>query len=248
MRFRSHRTLPCLVRALGLLATISGGVTAYDGSSVSGRVLDESGSPVANAMVTCQSGAPVPTRSAGQSVVFVPPQKSIVRSSKDGAFTIAGVQPGIYYLCTYGASGIHLASCEWTGAREVQVAAHQAVEDIALRLVEGAKLKVIVEDPNGRIRDPTEGWSPGTKIQLIGANFRVGVIAGTHYAPARLISAGMGSRIYEVLIPKNLRLRLFVSTSLPITDVDGISIVAGQPGAVVSDNGQTAVPYHMKVL
>src|SRR5207245_1215241 len=110
---------------------------------------------------------------------------------------------GAYYLCAAGVADVHLGSCEWThGPKQVEVASGQTVREVSLQIAEGCKLTFWVDDLKGLIRDPADSPGPAGRMQFTGANFRIGIMAGTRYARARLVSAGAGTRTYQMLIPK----------------------------------------------
>jgi len=225
------------------LALAGAGAARGDSTGAfSGTVLDDSGKPVANAVVQYGKIRAAVMGINGRPVSVGTPFGSAVRTSADGSFAVAGLPPGTYQICAYGPMNFHLGSCEWThGMVTLDLSNGQATRGLTLQVAVGALVTFEVQDPKGQIRDMADLQQAHGGIPAAGANFRVGIMAGTRYVQATRVSSAGNLREYQVAIPKTATVRIFVDTSLHVTDAGGAAVTAFRPGAAVSVAGQAVV-------
>jgi hypothetical protein len=240
-----------LVRSLATIAVLvfcnPTNARADASGAVAGNVIDDQGAPVANATVLLQPALPAPQRSLPGSA-SMPRSSSRVATDKNGRLLIGDLIPGPYYLCAYGVQGIHLSSCEWTdGPQTVQVVSGQTVQGVTMHVVQGSKLLITIDDPKGLINDPAGSWLPGTRAPLKAANFRIGIMVGTRYTPAIVLSSEQHTRTYQLVIPTHLPVQLLVWTTLVVVDTNGATVSSGKPGAPINANGQGTVAIHLRI-
>lgn len=123
---RAVVTLPASGRLDGVEVRLEPGV------KIRGRVLDESGAPVADAFVLLldpQSGAPVPGDPRGR------------MTGTDGAFELAGVAPGTWSLVASAAG--------YAPSAPVVVDATAGAENVVLRVTPGGRVEATVVESSG---------------------------------------------------------------------------------------------------
>jgi hypothetical protein len=231
------------------LAAIWSTLSAADSAgSISGVVVDESGAPIANALVTLQSPRPYLPGVDGRPVPAGPGVNSVARTGADGVFVATGLPSGKYYLCAYGVKPTQLRSCRWNqSATDLDLSPGQNVQGLRFIIVEGTLLIFHVLDPRGVIQDLADLPVVDRRLPLRGANFRIGVWAGAQYAQASLLSKQAGFREYGIAIPKNANVRLFLDTSLPVVDANGVAVGVGRPSASIAAGAGPQLQTDLKV-
>ncbi len=231
-----------------LLIYAAMGSAAPQTGTILGLVTDDTGVPVANALVTYNS-VPSASRDATGRIVWNGPRlSSAVRTGSDGTFVITGLPAAIYYLCASGVTATQLRSCEWTQATtRVDLSSAQTARGLKFVIAEGTLVVFQVSDPNGRIRDLADLPIVNGRLPLTGGNFRIGVFAGTRYAHAHLVSTANGVREYSIAIPKTATVKLFLETTLGVLDTTGATIAVGQPSVSVAAGGQSQVAVNLQV-
>jgi hypothetical protein len=213
------------------IALLSAGSSAFaQGSEISGFVIDEHGNPVVNTTVTYASVPNVARDAAGHMVVKGPQMNSAVRTAAQGAFTISSLVPGTYLLCASGVNANQLRSCEWTQLpTTVTLSAGQSVSGVNLRVRDGVLITFQVNDPSGHVQDLADFPIIDGRLPLYGGNFRLGIVVGTRYVPAQLISETSGTRQYEAAVPNGVAAKVMLGTTLSVQGVPATAIVvAGQ--------------------
>jgi hypothetical protein len=235
------RTAKAIFISIGWILSGVAASGASPGGVLSGAVVDDKGTPMANALVVYRS---VPTRvtaANGQRVPAVPVVGSGVKTAADGTFVVNGLPAAIYYLCAYGVKDTDLGSCEWgQGTTRVDLASGQTVQ-LQFQVAPGTMLTFQVQDPKDQIRDLEGLQTANAKLPLSGANFAIGVWAGSRYVRAALVSTSGATRRYQLAIPKTAAVRLFLDTSLNVVDASNMAIAAGRPGATLAAAGQAEV-------
>jgi hypothetical protein len=211
------------------------------GVSISGVVVDGKGTPIAGASVLYRSVQTVTQSANGQRLLTGPVATAGLTTASDGTFSVSGLPAATYHLCAYGVKANHLGSCEWSlGTMHADLADGQAVQ-VTLVVAEGTLLTFQVADPRNQIKDLESLSTPGGRVALSGANFGIGVWAGTRYARATLVSTSGATREYQLAIPKTATVRLFLDTSLGVADATGSAIPVGQPSMTLAAGGQAEV-------
>ena len=214
---------------------------ASPGGVISGVVLDDTGAPIAGALVLYKSVPPMIRATNGQRVINGPLVASGVKTGVDGTFQVGGLSPATYNLCAYGIKPTHLGTCEWgQGTVAVNLASGETIQ-LTFRIATGSLLTFQVNDPNQRIRDLADFPTSNGRLPLSGANFGIGVWVGPRYAKAMLVSNTAGTRQYQLAVPKTVSARLFLDTSLRVANPSGVPIAVGQPSITLAPAGQTEI-------
>lgn len=215
-------------------------------AAISGLVVDGSGAPIAGALVLYRRVQAPAVAVNGNQVATAPPLASGVSTGANGTFAVSGLPPATYNLCAYGVRPSDLGSCEWgQGTTRVDLTSG-TMEQLTFQVNQGTLLIFQVQDPRGQIRSP-DLQAAGGALALSGANFGIGVWAGSRYARATLISANAATRQYQVAIPKTGSVRLFLDTSLGVVDAGGSAIPSRQPSTLIMPAGQAQVTVSMTV-
>jgi hypothetical protein len=214
---------------------------------LAGVVVDDKGVPIADASILYTSVQTLIKSANGQRVATGPIVSSAVQTSADGSFAASGLPPATYHLCAYGVKDNHLGSCEWgQGTARVDLSEGQTAR-LRLVVAEGTMLTFQVEDPKHQVRDLESLPIVDGRLPLSGANFGIGVWAGSRYARARLVSVNGVLRRYQLAIPKNASVRLFLDTTLPVADAAGAAAVVRLPGPVLAAAGQAEVVVNLTI-
>jgi hypothetical protein len=201
-------------------------------------VVDDTDKPVANALVLYRSAPVVTKASVGQPAIAKASVAAGVRTGADGALVVSQLAAGTYQLCAYGPNENHLGSCEWgSGTAWLEVTDGQAAT-AKLQIAEGTLLTFRVADPKGQIRDLESLQTATARLPVSGANFAIGIWAGSRYARARLVSTNGATRNYQLAIPKNAAVRLFLDTSLQVQSGAGVTAALRQQSDVLTAAGQ----------
>jgi hypothetical protein len=240
-----------IIRTLILLtgcATFVATAPAQQSGSISGLVADQSGAPVAGALVLYQGMPTLAPNATGGVVVTIPSASSGLTTGTDGTFAISGLPDGQYSVCAYAATAAQLGSCEW-GAYSplIEVTAGGAVNNVALQLTSGVLLTLLVSDPNSVIQETAPNTLVNGLLPLYGGNFRIGVMLGTIYARAQLASQQGTTRTYTVAVPQNVSLDLIADTSLLATAASGATVPNQQKGFSIPIGGSSAQVVNLTV-
>jgi hypothetical protein len=236
---------PISTALLGIFAAAA--MAAAAGGSISGVVVDDNGAPIANAVVLYNSVPNRITLPDGHRISTGPFVSSGARTAADGSFAVSGLPPAVYYLCAYGTKDDHLGTCEWgQGTTSVPLADGQTAQ-VRFVVAEGTLLTFQVEDPRHQIIDLESVPTVNGRMALTGANFSIGIWAGSRYARAKLLSVNGATRRYQLAIPKTAAIRLHLDTSLQVADSNGAPLALRQPSATVAAGGQTEVIINLAI-
>ena len=207
--------------------------------AISGRVVDDSGSPVASTTVYYRNNQQhLIVDRVGHSRVVGSLISSTVTTAKDGTFTVAGLPPDVYWLCAEGTQQNQIRSCDWgSGATKVDLSGGLSAANATLLVHTGVALTFVVADARGQIKD----FSANATALAAPGNFRVFAVNGSWFRPATFVSAAAGVRQYSLIVPKGRSYRLLVDTKLnvlneslkPVTSgaLDDTIAVAAAPSA-----------------
>jgi len=216
------------------------------GGVLSGVVVDDNGTPIANARVIYSSIPPATLSAGGRALPIGPAVGGTVRTASDGTFNVSGLPASKYHLCAYGPRNTDLGSCEWgTGSTNVDLASIQPA--LRFHISTGTLLTFQVNDPHHRIKDLADLRTPDGRMPLTGGNFAIGIWAGTRYAVAQLVSTNGAGRQYQLAIPRNASVRLFLDTPFTVVDGNGSSISVGRPSTTIAAAGQAAITISLTV-
>ena len=224
-------------------------ITAYGASAsatLSGTVVDSTGAPIAGALVN-YSTVPAMVRTVNGLAPSGPIVASYALTDTNGDFSVTGLPAGRYNLCAYGTKSTHLGSCEWgrgiTGASLVS----GQTATVHFQIADGTLLTFQVQDPRNQIRDLESLPAVNGRMPLTGANFAIGVWAGTRYARARLVSTSGATRQYQLAIPKTLSVRLHLDTLLNVVDANTVAVPLGKQSLTISAGGLAAISTNLTV-
>jgi hypothetical protein len=197
--------------------------------SISGSVVDDSSNPIQGVIVLYSNLVPLTRNAAGQIVISGQRINSGVVTDAAGQFTISGLPVGTYVLCASGTKATQLRSCEWGQLpTRVVLSAGQAATGLVLQVVDGTLLTLQVNDPNGVIHDLADFANVGGRLPIAIQNFRLGVLVGTRYVPATLVSNANSVRQYQLAVPNGANAQVMIDTDLMVTPTVG-TVTAG-PG------------------
>jgi hypothetical protein len=220
---------------------------AAAGGSISGVVVDDKGAPISDAVVLYHSLPNGITSSDGRRISTGTFVSSGARTVADGSFAISGLPPAVYYLCAYGTKDDHLGTCEWgQGTTSVPLADGQTAQ-VRFVVAEGTLLTFQVEDPKHQVVDLESLPTVNGGMALTGANFSIGIWAGTRYARAKLLSVNGATRRYQLAIPKTAAIRLHLDTSLHVADSNGGALALRQPSSTLAAGGQSEVIINLAI-
>jgi hypothetical protein len=202
------------------LIGMSGLVSAWaQKGGISGVVLDSATKPVGGATVLCKSIPNYGNPAVAQPPAVptpVPVSLSAVTDSA-GAFRIAGLPAGAYYVCAVPPSSGLLSSCSYAPKLMiVEVGAGQQVGNATITMLSGAVVRVQVMDAGGKI---PQGHRFSVVSMAGDGTYEIGIMA----------SQTTGETDYELTIPKDRTSRLMVQTDLTVTDASGASVPLLQP-------------------
>jgi hypothetical protein len=126
------------------------------------------------------------------------------------------------------------------GAKLVRVVSGR-VQNVNLQIAGGAVVRFDVSDPSHNIVDLSEVPVQPGMLPLNGSSFAIGVFCGYAYIPATLISTTATDRIYQAVVPANSAFRVYVATTLHVTDGTGNAVDTMKPGAPVGVGGRTTI-------
>lgn len=205
--------------------------------TLSGVVLDERGAPIANAQVLYRTVPRIVRRLGGGWNAVGPLLGASVKTGADGSFVVTGLPAAQYHVCAYGVKPTHLGSCEWQATTSVDLAS-SATAPLRFQIAEGTMLTFEVQDPRQQIRDLADLNSANGRLPVSGSNFAIGVWAGSRYTLAKLVSTVGPTRRYQLAIPKSAGVRLFLDTTLNVTDAAGVALPTRTPASTLAASSQ----------
>lgn len=212
--------------------------------AISGSIVDEAGRPQSGAQLRCQKLNEY-TRDIGRRVVLKEP--GFVRSvaaGPGGTYVLPDLPPGRYHLCAVGLQLNQVGSCEWGGVAVIALAAGQNLQNVLSTIREGAVVTVRVADPNRKIVLPdAQGVAPRQ------GRFSLGLVSPTgSYRRARRISNSPVEHVFQITVPKQWSMRIFLDTDLKVTGEAGNVLETRRPSAqVISPAGRDQVTVNLLV-
>lgn len=219
-----------------------------NGQALTGTVKDDSGATITGTVLTVaiRQTNTLPNNQASHAQASPGFNVSVVPDAT-GAFSVANVPPGTYWVCAYAASPGYLSNCDWSvPPRAVVVSAAapvpaSATSALPLTLVRGTIVTLDVNDPGGKI---------GTEALNSGDWFYPGVMdASGNYSSARPSSASGTHHYYVATIPPTASLSLFVDSDLTVLDGKGNAVATRTPTlSLFSNDSLTSVGLCMQAL
>jgi hypothetical protein len=226
------------IAALIFAGSMAFAQTAVNTVTISGSVVDDTGTPIAGASVHYNNAPATAKDAAGRVHLAEPLVSSHVLTGKDGTFSITGVPAGFYSLCATGVSPTHLRSCDWGGG-SAHVSVSSGTASVRLQVPNGVLLTFQVTDAHGQVQDFPTATAANGPATSAAWNFRIFVHdGGAFMAAAAPVSAAGNVRQYAVAVPKTSSLRLLLDTSLKVMDQSSSAIPARALSGSIAINGQ----------
>ena len=207
--------------------------------SISGRVVDTTGKPIAGIVVGASKIPDLAKKDFSNLVT--------VRSATaaDGSFRVGGLAAASYRLCAHSTIGPYLNTCNWptvADPHKVSLAAGAAQNGITIVMTKGTVMKVVVSDPQGLL-SKTAKSAAGTNFELTisGKNFpTVPLSCATTTATLRTCSAS---------VPAQFALEVRVRhDNLKVTDNGGkVAFSEGKNSVTVADGDENLGIPHMSL-
>ena len=212
--------------------------------TISGVIVDEMGQPQQGALVTCQKLSEYARDDRGRAVLKEPGFVRSVEAGSGGTFAVSNLPPGRYHLCAVGARPNQVGSCEWTGVAVVALADGQRIESISRTVREGAIVTLRVADPGGKIV-PSDSAGIGPRQ----GRFSLELVSPTGFQRrAQRISSSAGEYTFQIKVPKQWAMRLFLDTDLEISGETGSVLESRRPTSLtVSSAGRDQVTVNLLV-
>jgi hypothetical protein len=230
--------------SVAITALLVTGLTAFAQSrTISGVVTDDSGNPLAGALVRYRNTPATVRDPVGHTRVIGTVINATTPTGKDGSFNITGLPPSVYWLCAEGTQQTQLRSCDWgRGSEKLDLTTTASAANIQLQVPDGVALTFEVNDLNSQIKDFSANiGSPATP-----GNFRIFVVSGTWLEPALPVSTSPGLHKYALMVPKTALLRLLLDTKLSVMNQASTPVAAGSAGTTIAISGQP-VTYSLTV-
>ncbi len=163
--------------------------------SVSGKVLDDKGDAVDNALVI------ISTVSAEKTGAKTPVPISAATDNK-GTLTLAGVVPGTYNICVLAKNNL-LNPCEWSPATSrFTVVSGKTPAPLTITLVTGTTAHIHIQDSDSVVYTPFQQSQTNTVLAA-------SVIDGQGYRhPAHYTSTNGNTHTFDLRIPFDIDLKL----------------------------------------
>lgn len=212
--------------------------------AISGTVVDEAGQPEPGAQLRCQKLNEYTRDIRGRMMLGEPGFVRSVAAGPGGRFVFADLPPGRYQLCAAGARPNQVGSCEWGGVAVIALAAGQNIQGIVRTVRQGAVVTLHVKDPNRKIVLPdSRGFTPRQ------GRFSLELVSPTgSQRRAERISSSPAEHVFQIMVPKQWPMRLFLDTDLKITGEAGSLLETRRPAAqVISATGRDQVTVDLLV-
>jgi len=212
--------------------------------TISGTIVDEAGQPQPGAQLRCQKLTEYTRDIRGRRVLKEPGFVRSVTAGSGGRSALSDLPPGRYHLCAVGVRANQVGSCEWGGVAVISLAAGENIQNVVRTLREGAVITLRVADPNRKIVLPdSRGIAPRQgrfSLELVSPT-------GSQRRAAR-ISGSPVEHVFQIIVPKQWPMRLFLDTDLRLTDEAGKDLETRRPTAqVISAAGRDQLTVNLLV-
>lgn len=214
-----------------LVALVIASAAALPGQAgtgvISGAVVDEAGMPQSGAQLRCQKLDEYTRDVRGHMALKEPGFVRSVAAGPGGAFALSDLPPGRYHLCAVAGRPNQVGSCEWGGVAVIQLTAGQSIQNVLRTIREGAIVTLRVADPNRKIVIPDAGGVAPRQ-----GRFSLELVSPTgSQRRAERISSSPVEHVFQIMVPKQWTMRLFLDTDLKVT---------GDAGALLGTRGPAA--------
>lgn len=246
MRKEKREAMGGMLLAAVLAAALSAGALLGQASpgAISGAIVDEAGEPQPGAQLRCQKLTEYTRDVRGRMVVREPGFVRSVAAGPGGKFALPDLPPGRYHLCAIGGRPNQVGSCEWGGVAVISLAAGENVQNVVRTVRDGAVITLRVADPNRRIVVPDpRGMAPRQ------GRFSVELVSPTgSQRRAERIASSPVEHVFQIVVPKQWPMRLFLDTDLKLADEAGKELEVGRPSAlVISPAGRDQITVNLRV-
>jgi hypothetical protein len=212
--------------------------------AISGTIVDEAGQPQPGAQLRCQKLTEYTRDIRGRMVLKEPGFVRSVVAGSGGKFALSDLPPGRYHLCAVGGRPNQVGSCEWGGVAVIALATGENIQNVVRTVREGAVITLRVADPNRRIVLPdSRGIAPRQ------GRFSLELVSPTgSQRRAERISSSPVEHVFQITVPKQWPMRLFLDTDLRLTDEAGKHLEVRRPTAqVISAAGRDQLTVNLLV-
>ena len=196
---------------------------------VSGRVVDHTGGPVANARIRA-----VALTASGGGAAAPPALRAL--GAADGSFALAGLPAGLYQLCADAPGKELLDPCLWDRLPTPISVGELPLTGKGVQLKRGATLSIRVDDPAQAL---AVAEKTGKGHLLLGVWSANGL-----FHPARVTAEDAAGRTYSLEIPVGVTAKLSVTPSaLRVQDAAGKGLAGGAAVDVIMSPAGQAFRY-----
>lgn len=212
--------------------------------AISGTIVDEAGQPQPGAQLRCQKLTEYTNDIRGRMVLKEPGFVRSLAAGPGGRFALSDLPPGRYHLCAAGVRPNRVGSCEWGGVAVIALAAGQNIQNVLRTVREGAVVTLRVADPNRKIVLPDARGFAARQ-----GRFSLELVSPTgSQRRAERISSSPAEHVFQITVPKQWPMRLFLDTDLRITGEAGNVLETRRPAAqVISAAGADQVTVNLLV-
>ena len=214
-------------------------VAADAASSISGGVIDNSGTAVSKVLVDIHRVRRFTRDQKGRLVGETTHFSAALITDANGKFTVTGLPSGQYLACAYPSGLGYLSNCEWNETvPELTVEDGTQLTNLTLTVRKGTVLSIVAADPAHLVSPP----SAPVAIPAGHYFFPSVKTAAGYFSIARVSADSAGRHTYSVTIPTTATVELFFDSDLSVIGANGQPIPTGVPsGLLVAGGAATAI-------
>jgi hypothetical protein len=197
--------------------------------AISGMIVDDAGKPQVGAELRCQKQNEYTRDIRGRAVLKNPGFVKSVVAGAGGLFTLSDLPQGRYHLCALGGRPNLVGSCEWGGVAVIELAAGQKLQNVIRTVRAGAIVTLRVADPGRKVALPdARGFAPRQ------GRFSLEVVSPSgSQRRAERVSNSPVEHVFQVTVPKQWAMRLFLDTDLKVAGEAGEILDTKRPASQV---------------
>ena len=231
-----------------LVALVVASAAALPGQAgtgtISGAVVNEAGLPQSGAQLLCQKLDEYNRDVRGHMALKEPGFVRSVAAGSGDALALSDLPPGRYHLCAVAGRPNPVGSCEWGGVAVIELTAGQNIQNVLRTIREGTIVTLRVADPNRKIVVPdARGVAPRQ------GRFSLELVSPTgSQRRAERISNSPVEHVFQITVPKQWPMRLFLDTDLKVTgDAGNVLGTRGPAAQAISAAGRDQVTVNLLV-
>lgn len=137
-----------------------------------------------------------------------------MNANEDGTFRILGLPSGRYKVCGHSSESDSLTGCAWEPSPVLTVGPGDVISGIRLKILEGVRLFIRVEDPYGRISLPdSQGRVQPERRFFVGVMSSSGI-----YRLASFLAIEGAVKVFAVAVPRRQSVGLFIDSEVAVRD------------------------------